>query len=50
MENWKTTVRNKKIYQEYLTSCLSAHSETEGTTYKTYRENMKKFLEQKVLE
>lgn len=45
MENWKTTVRNKKIYQEYLTSCLSAHSETERTIYKTYKENMKKFLE-----
>ncbi len=45
MENWKTTIRNKKIYQEYLTSCLSAHAETEKTTYKTYKENMKKFLE-----
>ena len=45
MENWKTTVRNKKIYQEYMTSCLSAHAETEMTTYKTYKENMKKFLE-----
>ncbi|CAL7904512.1 Site-specific recombinase, phage integrase family [Fusobacterium necrophorum subsp. funduliforme] len=45
MEKWKTTVRNKRIYQEYLMSCLSAHAETEKTTYKTYQENMKKFLE-----
>lgn len=37
--------RNAEIYLEYLNSSIAKNAATKNTTYKTYLNNMKQFVE-----
>ena len=45
MELEVITGRNAQIYVEYLNSCVAKNEATKNTTYKTYFNNMKQFVE-----
>ena len=45
MELEVITGRNAQIYVEYLNSCIAKNEATKNTTYKTYFNNMKQFVE-----
>lgn len=45
MELEVITGRNAQIYVEYLNSCIAKNEATKNTTYKTYFNNMKQFIE-----
>ena len=37
--------KNWKIYEEYLNSCIVRNESVKNTTYKTYANSMKQFIE-----
>lgn len=45
MELQELKGRNAEIYWEYLNSCIAKNEATKNTTYKTYFNNMKQFVE-----
>lgn len=45
MELQEIKGRNTEIYWEYLNSCIAKNEATKNTTYKTYLNNMKQFVE-----
>jgi len=45
MELQESKGRNAEIYWEYLNSCIAKNEATKNTTYKTYFNNMKQFVE-----
>ena len=39
--------KNWEIYKEYLNSCIVRNESVKNTTYRTYTNSMKQFIEQK---
>ena len=45
MELQELKGRNAEIYWEYLNSCIAKNEAAKNTTYRTYFNNMKQFVE-----